>query len=166
MKNNKLVKALIGTAMAVTMTVGGVTGSLPFIDTNDTAIVAEATWDYTAYCTGDFYKGSCWTNWISVKPTNSRKACEVKVAAYQENGRCNKGKFEVQIWSSSGRYVDYVYVDGSRNIKLNYGYSGYNLRIRRRDTGGINTSRTIHWAVTEAGWCNVDYIGSAWNRRW
>lgn len=164
MKNNKIIKALIGTMMAATMTVGGASGSLPCMNTNDVAIVADAA--YTAYCTGNFYKGCSWTNWISVKPTNPRNECEVKVAAYQENGRCNGGKFEVQIWSSSGRYVNYVHVKGSERIKLNYGYSGYNLRIRRTDTGGINTSKTIHWAVTEAGWYNIDYIGSSWNSRY
>lgn len=166
MKNNKLVKALIGTAMAATMTVGGATGSFQYSPTNSTSLVAEATWSSTAYATGNFYKCKDWTNWISVKPSNSRNSCSVKVAAFQQNGRCKNGKFEVQIWSSDGRYVDYKYVDGSKTIQLNYGYSGYNLRIRRRTDDGINTSRTIHWSVTETGGYNVDYIGSSWNSRW
>lgn len=166
MKNNKIAKTIACAVMAAAMTVGGATGSFPYSITNSTSLVAEATWSSTAYATGDFYKSTNWTNWISVKPSNSRNSCSVKVAAFQQNGRCNNGKFEVQIWSSDGRYVDYKYVDGSKTIQLNYGYSGYNLRIRRRTDDGINTSRTIHWSVTETGGYNVTTIGTAWNRNW
>lgn len=147
MKFNKISKVLIGTAMAAVMTIGSTTGSIPFMNMNDTAIVADAAVSYGYNTKTGCFNGNNWSGWTIINPNNNKRSSRIKVCAFRQNGKINSGKFKVDIYSGNWNYCGTVWCTGSKSIYLNYGYDSYRVRIRRTDYGANNIARTQYWSI-------------------
>lgn len=147
----KITKILMAATMALTLTFGTATQTLPFTNDNSTAIVAEAA---NGVITGRF-NGYNWTGSTTVHSCNTKKTCKIKICTFDIAGWWNYGKFDYQVYGD-GRYIG-TYNNKSRGtFTLPKGYNTYSVRLRIHNFGsGIiaggnnftNQGKCVYWSI-------------------
>lgn len=150
----KHTKLIMSALMALTLTVGTTTQTLPFTKNTNTAIVAEAANGVIRGC----FNGYNWTGTTTVHSNNTRKACKIKICTFDLAGWWNYGKFDFEVYGD-GRYIG-TYNDKSRGtFTLPKGYSTYKVKLR------IHKSWNPGWNFTNSGKCvywSIDGGSNCW----
>lgn len=151
----RFTKIVMGTMMALTLTVGTATHTPPFISDNGTAIVAEAANGVVRGC----FNGYNWTGTITVHSNNTRKVCKIKICTFDAAGRGNYGNFDYVVYGD-GRYIG-TYNNKSRGtFTLPKGYSTYTVKLRihaswNPGTNFINMGKCVYWSIDGGSNCWV-----------
>ncbi len=117
--------------------------------------------------TGRFNNGGeSWTGWTYVEAKSGKnwrgqkyyKTPKVKICTFNSMGWRSGGTMSVQVYSTSGAYVGTYKVKSGDKIKLNGGYSGYKIRIKRYVFNKFakdfdNTGKCVMWSIDASKNC-------------
>ena len=107
--------------------------------------------------TGCFANNS-WSSSHRVYLNNSRKSATVNIYTYDAADRKSSGKFSIYITTPESRSFGYT-ISGKTSgyaLKLDYGYSQYDIQIKRYGTGSANVAACHYWGYRGNG--NVSWI--------